>query len=201
MRVRIGFTLGLLFAASLMPAAARADWILTPYGGIVFGGDLSVSDGDGGADDLDLKTRHGVYGLSFGYMGDSALGFEVDFGYSPDFFGGDDSIVPDNNLATLMGNLVLNAPIAETGRIYLSAGGGLLRSRVNDTDEFFEVDRNDFGVNAGVGVVVPLGERFGVRADLRYFRNVGDPEPDDEFDLDFGSFDFWRGTAGLSIIF
>ena len=201
MRVRTCFTLVLLLAAGLMPAAAHADWILTPYGGIVFGGDLSIEDGDGDADDFDLDTRHGVYGVSFGYMSDSALGFEVDFGYSPDFFGGDDSIVPDNNLATLMGNLVLNAPIGESGRIYLSGGGGLLRTSVNDTDDFFDVDRNDFGVNAGVGIVVPVGERFGVRADLRYFRNIGDPEPDDEFDLDFGSFDFWRGTAGLSITF
>jgi opacity protein-like surface antigen len=201
MRVRIGFTLVLLLAAGLMPTAAHADWILTPYGGIVFGGDLSIDDGDGDADDFDLDTRHGVYGVSFGYMGDSALGFEVDFGYSPDFFGGDDSIVPDNNLATLMGNLVLNAPIGESGRIYLSGGGGLLRTSVNDTDDFFDVNRNDFGVNAGAGIVVPVGERFGVRADLRYFRNIGDPEPDDEFDLDFGTFDFWRGTAGLSITF
>lgn len=201
MRVRTSFTLVLLLTAGLVPATAHADWILTPYGGIVFGGDLSIDDGDGDADDFDLDTRHGVYGLSFGYMGDSALGFEVDFGYSPDFFGGDDSIVPDNNLATLMGNLVLNAPIGGSGRIYLSGGGGLLRTRVNDTDDFFDVDRNDFGVNAGVGIVVPVGERFGVRADVRYFRNIGDPEPDDEFDLDFGSFDFWRGTAGLAITF
>ena len=55
---------------------------------------------------------------------------------------------PDNNLATLMGNLVLNAPIGESGRIYLSVGGGLSASRVNDTNDFFDVDRNDFGVNA-----------------------------------------------------
>lgn len=196
MRVRTGFTLGLLFAASLMPAAAQADWILTPYGGIVFGGDLSPS-----GDNLDVSNRHGVYGLGLGYMGDSALGFEVDFAYSPDFFGGDDSIVPDNNLTSLMGNLVLSGHVGDSGRVYLSAGGGLLKSRVDGTDDFFDVSRNDFGVNAGVGAVLPLGERFGIRGDVRYFRNIGDPEPDDEFDLDFGSFDFWRATAGLAINF
>jgi hypothetical protein len=197
MRVRITFTLCALLAAGLAAPAAHADWILTPYGGIVFGGDLDPEGGD----DLDLDTRHGVYGLGLGYMSDSALGFEVDFAYSPDFFGGDDSIVPDNNLATLMGNLVLNAPVGESGRLYLSGGGGLMRSRVDDTEDFFDVSRNDFGVNAGVGFVLPLGEQFGLRGDFRYFRNIGDPEPDDEFDLDFGSFDFWRATAGLSIIF
>ena len=72
---------------------------------------------------------------------------------------------------------------------------------MNDTNDFFDVDRNDFGVNAGAGIVIPLGERFGLRGDIRYFRNIGEDELDDEFDLDFGSFDFWRGTAGLSIIF
>ena len=197
MRVRTTLTVAALMAACFMAPSAQADWILTPYAGIVFGGDLGIE----GNDNLDLDQRHGVYGLGLGYMGDSALGFEVDFGYSPDFFGGDDSIVPDNNLTTLMANLVLNAPLGTSGRVYLSAGGGLMKSSVNDTEDFFDVSRNDFGVDAGVGIIVPLGESFGLRGDVRYFRNIGDPEPDDEFDLDFGSFDFWRATAGLSINF
>ena len=200
MRVRMTFTLCVLLAAGLATPAARADTIITGYGGIVFGGDLDVVDGDDD-DILDFDGRHGVYGLNLAFMSDAALGFELDFAYSPDFFGGDDTVQPDNNLSTLMGNLVLNAPIAESGRIYLSAGGGLIRSRVDDANEFFEVDRNDFGVNAGVGLIIPLGESFGLRGDVRYFRNIGDPEADGEFDLDFGSFDFWRATGGLSIIF
>jgi opacity protein-like surface antigen len=134
-------------------------------------------------------------------MGDGALGFEVDFGYSPHFFGGDDSAVPDNNLTSLMGNLVLNAHFGEGGRFYISGGGGLLKSHVGSAEEFFEVSRNDFGVDAGAGVIAPLGNRLGVRGDIRYFRNVGDPEPDNEFDIDFGSFDFWRATAGLTLKF
>ena len=199
MRLRIGVTLGVLLAALVAAPAVQADTILTGYGGIVFGGDLEVIDGD--EDDFDFDGRHGVYGVSLGFMSDSALGFEVDFAYSPDFFGGEGTVQPENNLSTLMGNLVLNAPVGVSGRVYLSAGGGLMRSRVNDANEFFEVDRNDFGVNAGVGAVIPLGEQFGLRGDVRYFRNIGDPEADGEFDLDFGSFDFWRATAGLSIIF
>ena len=197
MRVRTNLTMAALLAACFMAPTAQADWILTPYAGIVFGGDLGIE----GNDNLDLDQRHGVYGLGLGYMSDSALGFEFDFGYSPDFFGGDDSIVPDNNLTTLMANLVLNAPLGSNGRVYVSAGGGLMKASVNDTEDFFDVSRNDFGVDAGVGLIFPLGESFGVRGDVRYFRNIGDPEPDDEFDLDFGSFDFWRATAGLSITF
>jgi hypothetical protein len=199
MRLRNAFTLGVLLAASAA-APARADWVLTPYGGIVFGGDLS-GERDGDIGDLDLNSNHGVYGVGLGFMGDGVLGFEVDLAYSPDFFGGEDTIVPDNNLVTLMGNFVFSGRLGGSGRIYLSAGGGLLRSRVNDTNDFFDVDRNDFGVDAGVGLIVPLGNTVGLRGDFRYFRNIGDPEPDGEFDLDFGSFDFWRATAGLSINF
>jgi outer membrane protein with beta-barrel domain len=197
MRVRTTLTVAALTAACFMAPSAQADWILTPYAGIVFGGDLGIEDND----NLDLKQGHSVYGLGLGYMGDSALGFEFDFGYSPDFFGTEESIVPENNLTTLMGNLVLNAPLGSSGRVYVSAGGGLMKSSVNDAGDLFDVSRNDFGVDAGAGLILPLGERFGVRGDVRYFRNIGDPEPDDEFDLDFGSFDFWRATAGLSINF
>lgn len=199
MRVRTALSLS-VFLATGLGAPAQADWILTPFGGLVFGGDLNLDDDDGVDIDRDSQS-HGVYGLSLGYMSDSALGFEIDFGYTPDFFGDENTIVPENNVVTLMGNLVLNAPIGGSGRVYLSGGGGLLRSQVDDTNDFFDVDRNDFGVNAGAGIVIPLGERFGLRGDIRYFRNIGDNELDDEFDLDFGSFDFWRGTAGLSIIF
>lgn len=177
--------LGLLLAGGAVRDAS-AQVYLTPFAGMTFGDDAPASKFNVGA------------GLTF--MGNVA-GFEIDFGYSPDFFGDENTIVPENNVVTLMGNLVLNAPIGGSGRVYLSGGGGLLRSQVDDTNDFFDVDRNDFGVNAGAGIVVPLGERFGLRGDIRYFRNIGDDEPDNEFDLDFGSFDFWRGTAGLSIIF
>src|SRR5688572_1571823 len=111
MRVRTALSLG-VFLATGLGAPAQADWILTPYGGLVFGGDLSIDDDDDiDEDDDDGDSQsHGVYGLSLGYMSDSALGFEVDLGYSPDFFGDENTIVPENNVVTLMGNLVLNAP-------------------------------------------------------------------------------------------
>src|SRR5688572_28861992 len=63
MRVRMTFTLCVLLAAGLATPAARADTIITGYGGIVFGGDLDVVDGDD-ADIFDFDGRHGVYGLN-----------------------------------------------------------------------------------------------------------------------------------------
>jgi len=46
-----------------------------------------------------------------------------------------------------------------------------------------------------------FGKNLGIRGDVRYFRNLGDPEPDNEFDIDFGDFSFWRGTAGIVLKF
>ena len=175
---------------------ASADKYLTGYGGIVFGGDLA----SGEADDLDIENRHAVYGAAIGFIG-SPLGLELEFGYSPDFFGGDRSGLPENNLTTLMANLVLSGRVGENSRLYASAGGGLLKSRVDDADDFFDVDRNDFGANVGVGLLAAVGENLALRGDVRYFRNLGDEEPDADLDIDFGSFDFWRATAGLALRF
>jgi len=182
--------------AVLAAADARAESYLTGYGGIVFGGDLASGPGS----DLDTKNHHGVYGGALGVIG-SPLGFEVDFSYTPNFFGGNRALVPSNNLATLMGNVVLSGRMGERSRVYVSAGAGLLKSSVNDVDDFFDVSRNDFGADAGIGIMAGVSDSLSLRADVRYFRNLGDAEPDDHFDINFGSFDFWRATGGLSLRF
>jgi hypothetical protein len=53
-------------------------------------------------------------------------------------------------------------------------------------------------VNIGGGVQGFFNDRIGLRGDLRYFRSLADDEPDDEFDLAFSDFDFWRGTVGVT---
>jgi outer membrane protein with beta-barrel domain len=177
-------------------ADARAEGYLTGFGGIVFGGDLA----SGPAQDLNLDSSHGVYGGAIGAFG-SPLGVELEFSYSPNFFGSDRLLIPDNNLVTLMGNLVLSGHMGERSRIYLSGGGGLMKSSIDDAGDFFDVGRNDFGVNAGVGFLAAVGGSLALRGDFRYFRNLGDEEIDQDIDIGFGSFDFWRATGGLSLRF
>jgi opacity protein-like surface antigen len=99
-----------------------------------------------------------------------------------------------------MGNILLGAPIGDKARIYATGGVGLLKFRVDDTDDFFDVSRNDFGVNAGAGVFVYFSDNIGLRGDIRYFRDVRE-EDDGEFDVDFGGFDYWRGSIGVSFKF
>jgi opacity protein-like surface antigen len=182
-------TLHILLAAGVLVGAApraSAETILTPYAGIVFGSDVN--------------EEHGVYGGSLAFTG-GVLGFEVDYGYSPNFLGGDRNVIPDNNVSTLMGNLMFTGRVSDNSRIYGVVGAGLLKTRVDDADDFFDVDRNDFGMDVGGGIIVGLSDRVGIRGDIRYFRNVGDEEPDNEFDIDLGSFSFWRATGGLSFTF
>ena len=53
-------------------------------------------------------------------------------------------------------------------------------------------------VAVGGGVMGFMTDHVGFRGDLRYFRALGDPEEDNEFDIDLADFDYWRATAGVT---
>jgi len=182
-------TASIVLAASLAAGSARGDAMLTPFGGVAFGGSADRS--------------RGIFGASLTFAGDDALlGFEVDFASAPDFFGGSDDRFRKNNAMTLMGNLLLAPRLGGEGRtrVYVAAGFGLMRARV-DNDEFLDADNNDFGVSIGGGLYGYLSNNVGLRLDVRFFRDLRDPEPDDEFDVAFGNFQFWRATGGLVLRF
>lgn len=191
------------FAAAAAPSRASADWLFTPYLGATFGGSANI--GVAGEDFGDEFERKVNYGASLAWVGDGALGFEVDFGYSPNFFSvspddDDFDLVGDGNVTTLMANLVVGAPAGGV-RPYASGGLGLIKSRVDDADQFFDVDNNDFGFNVGAGVTGFMTDNVGIRGDVRYFRSLRDNEPDDEFDVALSDFRFWRGTVGVTFRF
>jgi opacity protein-like surface antigen len=181
-------TLGLVLA---VPSTARADWLFTPFVGGVFGGDTPASSIN--------------FGGSLGYMGAGVVGFEFDFGYAPDFYK-DPATSFDGNVTTLMGNVIIGAPIGGTHgpgiRPYVSGGAGLLRSRVDDAGQFFgSISSNDFGINVGGGVIAFFSDNVGLRGDLRFFRDLQDRNAGSGVDLELGSFDFWRATGGVTFRF
>ena len=192
------------FAAAAAPTQASADWLFTPYLGATFGGSANI--GTGGEDFDDEFERKVNYGASLAWVGDGAVGFEVDFGYSPNFFrvstdDDDFDLIGDGNVTTLMANLVLGAPMG-TVRPYASGGVGLIKSKVDDAGQFLgEIDNNDFGFNVGAGVTGFMNDNVGIRGDVRYFRSLRDNEPDDEFDVSLSDFHFWRGTVGVTFKF
>jgi opacity protein-like surface antigen len=194
-----------LIVSAATPSKASADWWFTPFLGASFGGSAELADVFDEAD-VDFERRL-TYGASLTWVGAGAVGFEFDFGYSPNFFETatlDDEefdFSGDSNVTTLMANVVF---AARSGAIrpYASGGAGIIRTHIGDPEDFFDdVDTNDLGFNVGGGVAGFFSDRVGLRGDIRYFRSLQDNEPDDEFDISVGSFKFWRATVGLIFSF
>jgi opacity protein-like surface antigen len=176
------------FLVCFSATAASADWLLTPYLGVTFGGDT--------------PKQQVNYGLSAAFLGSGVLGMELDASVTPNFFETDSDDIEDSNVSTFMANLMLAAPASSPGvRPYASAGVGIIRSKATSVDNFFDLSENSFGVNAGGGLIGQFSDRAGVRADIRYFRSVQDSAAGDDIDIDFGGFNFWRGTLGVTFRF
>lgn len=184
-----------LIAALLLvigPASARADWLFTPNIGVGFGGDTPSND----------KL---TYGASIGWMGGGILGWEADLAYTPTFFEDNTdntSLLDTDNVTTAMANVIVGIPAGgQHGRgvrPYAAAGIGMLKTHVANSDQLFNITNNDFGFDVGVGLLGFATDHVGFRGDVRYYRDFEDPEPDNEFDVAVGKFDFWRGTVGVA---
>ena len=119
-------------ALALLPGTASAQgWFFTPFVGANFAGNASLGDFDDTDDEFEKRVD---FGATLGYN-PGVVGFEIDFGWSPNFF--ENTIGPanfefgDSNVTTLMGNLLISAPPGRGVRPYVSAGLGLIRSRVS----------------------------------------------------------------------
>ncbi len=192
-----------LCASAAAPSKASADWLFTPFLGSTFGGNANIADVSGSTFSNEFEQKLN-YGASLAWMGGGVVGFEFDFGYSPNFFGVSSSnpgfdLVGDGNVTTAMGNIVVGAPLGGF-RPYASGGLGVIASRVDDANQFFtKTSTNDLGMDVGGGVMF-LGGNVGVRGDLRYFRSLSNNDSD-SVDFSLGDFRFWRGTVGVTFKF
>ena len=173
-------------AVIVTPTVARADAYVNPWAGVNFGSELS--------------NGRGAFGVSAGAMGAGAIGGEATFGYSPSFFGTSNDF-GTNTAIDLMGNLIVGVPVGgQHGpglRPYFTAGLGLIRTQI-DGGTVFDVasSNNDFGWNAGAGVMGYFGDHVGLRGDVRYLRTL---DGNIINGLDLGGFHFWRTSIGLVI--
>jgi len=171
---------------ALAPSALEAETWLTGFAGVAFAGDTAES--------------RGSYGGALGITG-TLFGFELEFATTPDFFGrAGEGAFTENNVLTLMGSLLVASPPAAV-RLYGAFGAGLLRTRLEDPGRLFSIDSNDFGMNAGGGFLVALGDHVSLRGDVRYFRDLQDTDPDGDFDVDLGEVDYWRAVGGITLRF
>jgi len=190
-----------LMVSTLAPAKASADWLFTPFIGGTFGGSADVADVGG---DFESEFNHKLtYGGSLAFLGGGIAGFELDFGYSPNFFEGDPNdslnLIGDGNVTTLMANLMLAGPKAAV-RPYFVAGGGLVKTHVDSVRQIF-TNNNSLGFDVGGGVMGFFTDNVGIRGDIRYFRSINDSENDNGIDLNLSSFKFWRGYVGVTFSF
>jgi opacity protein-like surface antigen len=202
------FLLGTVAAVAMtaaLPATAAADWTFSPFIGSTFNGELNDVD-------LNESTQNKLsWGGSLMWMGEGIAGFEVDFGYTPEFFFNDDAsgdidFLGDGNVTTFMVNAVIGVPIGgDSGagiRPYGTAGIGLVRQRVDEAIDVFDADNNSLGFNIGGGIMGMFTDTVGIRGDLRWFRQFRN-EGDDlgELDFDLSGLSFWRGTVGVTFRF
>jgi opacity protein-like surface antigen len=180
-----------------LPSEVRADGILAGF----IGSNLRVETGllDPEGDPAKSNTR--VYGGVLGGVRSRGVGFEIDFGYSPDFFDTEGEFGIKTSITTVMGNLVIGGAAARGVAPFVSGGVGLIRTNVEAPQDLIEnLTANEFGMNVGGGVNVMFASNVGVRGDIRYFRSFESETEDDnfpDFGIDLSSFDFWRGTVGL----
>jgi opacity protein-like surface antigen len=195
-----------LLASVATPRRASADWLFTPFIGWNFGGSANFINLGNFDDEFEQRVD---FGASLGWMGAGAIGWEVDFGYSPNFFentaGSGNFEFGDSNVTTLMGNVLVGAPIGGQHGIgfrpFAVGGVGLIRSKVSGATNFFDLTSNDFGFNVGAGAIFFLGDNFGLRGDVRYFRSLQDNDPGNGTDLGLSDFHFWRVGAGATFRF
>ncbi len=187
-----------LFACAVLltvPRASAADVLLTPFAGVSF---------------FDEDNEKLVYGAGIAFGG--LIGIEAELGRTKigDVDVPSTPIDLEAHLTTGMVNLIVRLP---TGPVqpYATGGVGIVRVSGDVTVPFLgsvlSIKGQDFGMNVGGGLYVFPSENLGLRADVRYFRTIGDLTLDEladigrDFDLPLPEFDFWRVTGGVTLRF
>jgi hypothetical protein len=177
------------------PGRARADWLITPYLGVKFGGETNFIDLEEAAGE-----QKATLGGSAGWLGAGWVGFEADVCSLPGYFErGEQELVTGSTVVTLMGNVIVAAPLSvtkESLRPYVVGGLGLLHASSDDVLGAFSLNSNLVAFNVGGGALGFFSNQIGVRFDVRYFKNVtGEDTPG----VEIGStrLTFWRAGIGL----
>lgn len=181
-RLAGAWALMLLLGAPAVASAQSADYfgLLTPHLGITAGGD---------AQDATLTP-----GLSVGIFESSGWGAEADIGYARGF---DSRRFEESSAATYMVNAAWTMERRARVRPYGVGGAGLIHARTCPEPCVDPVSEVDFGISAGGGVLIAVGDIFFVRGDIRYFHAL---QAHPEFGFEDGrALRFWRTSVGFSV--
>jgi Outer membrane protein beta-barrel domain len=186
---------GVIVAAAtvivLAPAVAHADGYVSPWASTQAGS--SFNNGRAG------------FGVDAGGMGAGIIGGEIDFGYSPSFFGTENDF-GHNTVINLMPNLIVGVPIGGTHgpgiRPFVTGGVGLLRTQIDGgTLAHVASSNNQWGWDLGLGAMGFFNDHFGLRGDLKYLRGFENLATGNQ-SVDFNGSNqlhFWRADIGIVI--
>jgi len=149
----------------------------------------------------DFDNGRAGFGVNAGGMGNGIIGGELDFGFSPSYFG-TKSIFGNNSVLDLMGNVIVGVPVGGTRgaglRPFVTGGLGLIRTQVDGLDNI-NASNNMAGWNLGAGVMGYFNDHVGLRGDVKYLRSFEDTNTGINI-IDFnqaGQFHFWRAAVGV----
>jgi opacity protein-like surface antigen len=183
------FTASVTLALAAVAAPAHAEGYVTPWVGNNWGSDIS--------------NGRAAFGVNAGYMSDGILGGELNFGYSPSFFGTQNDF-GHNTVVDFMGNIIIGVAIGgrhvAAVRPFVTGGIGLLRTQIDGgTLARVSSSNNQLGWNAGGGVMGYFNEHVGLRGDIRYLRGFENLATGNTvIDLDGNNqLRFWRLSGGV----
>jgi hypothetical protein len=194
--------LGILLTV-LSPAPASADWLISPFLGLKFGGEGCPCPNDPLGALVDPEGAAGLrkftFGGSFGLLTPGLLGVEIDFAHVPGYFNNEaaDNTIEASSVMTLMGDVLIAMPeaISRDGlRPFLVGGLGWMRVSRKGLAQISIVDPkvNRLAMNIGGGAIGRISNRSSLRFELRQFRDLGTPDTD-------LALSYWRLTIGITL--
>jgi hypothetical protein len=181
------------------PAAAAADWMVTPFIGIKFAGRTNIVNLEQGASNPKMSL-----GVSVTILSDEIFGIEAELGHYPRFFersGGSD-LIPRSNVTTVTGNVLFAVPrriTQDSLRPYAVAGVGLIHVGIDDLINLLPVDGNVMGISLGGGAIGHLTSRTSIRFDARHIRNIAPASKESVPGFGTTEISFWRVTVGVAL--
>jgi opacity protein-like surface antigen len=191
---RLTLTVLGMLAVFLAPSVASAQAYVVPFIGGNFGGDTGTTLDQS----IDNRSRL-AYGVRLGAMAHGIIGAEIDFGYTPNFYG-HGSTFDSSGVMTVMGNLVVGIPAGPV-RPYVTGGVGIIRRNIDfsSIENVASISDTKFAYDVGGGLNILFSKHVGINGDLRYFRNFTSGVSFK--DLINDKFGLWRGSVGLVLQF
>jgi hypothetical protein len=195
---------------AMTPVAAAADWYFTPFFGWDLAGNTTLVD----LEYLGANRTKVTFGGSVALLR-GIVGVEVDYGFVPGFFRNTDPprdplnpnppegpTIANSHLQILSGSVMLAAPLTltrESLRPYLVGGVGWMDAVSEDVRLAFPVNCDLTALNVGGGAIGMLGNRAGLRFDLRRFKGIAPTSSKCPAVSTGPRVNFWRATVGVTL--